>query len=252
MSKLKDNQLRNHFQTPKITKLIKNSTLNSKCTGCNKSVNNKLKSLPCSVCKSLIHKKCSYVTNTTILDIDRSWICPYCFNSAMPFSNEPNEVLDDIFHQKKANEQNKKTSLTENITKSFKMLEIPELSNTNCDYFDDTTFKAIKDEIKPEFTILHTNINSISAHNDDLSILINETKCHFDIICLSETHHSKKNNHLFNPSNVHGYQKYYGSTRKSGSGFFISDKINYVPRNDLNKHFYNDKEKFEACWIKNN
>ena len=57
---------------------------------------------------------------------------------------------------------------------------------------------------------------------------------------------------MFAPKNLLGYQKYVGqegTTTKSGCGFYISDSITFIPRNDLDKHFYNQINEFSCKWI---
>ena len=36
---------------------------------------------------------------------------------------------------------------------------------------------------------------------------------------------------------------------KSGCGFYISDDINYIPRKDLDTHFYNQTNEYSCKWI---
>ena len=72
----------------------------------------------------------------------------------------------------------------------------------------------------------------------------------FYIISLTETWNPEKK--TIDSNRLIGYQKYVsqpGTTMKSGSGFYISDNINFIPRKDLDKHFYNQCNEFSRKWI---
>ena len=92
--------------------------------------------------------------------------------------------------------------------------------------------------------LFHTNICSIQGNFDKLELLldeINDVHC-FDIISLTETWNPQSKEHLFHSKSLTGYQKYIGqqgTTMKSGCGFYISNNITFVPRRDLDTHFYN-------------
>lgn len=67
-----------------------------------------------------------------------------------------------------------------------------------------------------------------------------------------ETHISKERTQLFNPPSLHGYQSYIGmlgTTRNSGCGFYISNKVSFLPRFDLDTHYNGPDAEFEAMWI---
>ena len=57
---------------------------------------------------------------------------------------------------------------------------------------------------------------------------------------------------MFSPKNLTGYQKYigqHGTTTKSGCGFYISNNITFIPRKDLDTHFYNQINEYSCKWI---
>ena len=58
---------------------------------------------------------------------------------------------------------------------------------------------------KIDFSIMHTNIQSIKCNGEKLECLLNSMNGKFDIIALSETWHCEKNKHLFNPIKLDGY-----------------------------------------------
>ena len=125
-------------------------------------------------------------------------------------------------------------------------------NNINFNYYDTNTFnELVTNEISNKnFSIFHSNISSLNGNFEKLELLLNRLAIKFDIISLTETWNPEKktidSNHLI------GYQKYVsqpGTTMKSGSGFYISDNINFIPRKDLDKHFYNQCNEFSCKWI---
>ena len=52
---------------------------------------------------------------------------------------------------------------------------------------------------------------------------------------------------------LHGYQNYVGTSSKGmkgGCGFFVSNELSFIPREDLNICHSNNNSEFEANWIK--
>ena len=104
---------------------------------------------------------------------------------------------------------------------------------------------------KKNFSLFHTNIQSLNCNFGKLEYLLYSLDFNFDLICLTETWNPKfKTN--FSPGVLLGYQPYYGSpgkTIKSGCGFYISEKLNILPRTDLDVSFSDDHEEFQTTWI---
>ncbi len=104
----------------------------------------------------------------------------------------------------------------------------------------------------PLFSLLHTNICSLNKNLENLELLTTSLGHKFDVIALSETWLTKKNESTINNLSLSGYQKYHGTLGKSlkgGCGFFVSEDVCFTPRTDLDiSHSDNDCE-FEANWI---
>lgn len=62
----------------------------------------------------------------------------------------------------------------------------------SCDYYSILKRKKIKMN-EQDFSILHLNISSLSAHIDNLQTFLKTTKVTFDVICISESRLSTKN-----------------------------------------------------------
>ena len=85
-----------------------------------------------------------------------------------------------------------------------------------------------------------------------MEILLESLPIQFDILSLTETWHSKTKLHLFEAGLLCGYRSYIGqagTSLKSGCGFYISNHLKFVPRKDLDVHFCNENNEFEAKWV---
>ena len=104
------------------------------------------------------------------------------------------------------------------------------------------------------FSLLHTNISSLSGNFDKLELLLTQIDHKFNIISVTETWDNTSSNKNLGQLCMDGYNKFIGqkgTTLKSGCGFFISTKVNFIPRKDLDKHLYiyNQTNEFECKWI---
>ena len=260
-SSLTENQFnviyQNKFQE-KIQKIKNQNSFLENCSVCTKKVRKKQKSIPCSCCKSLIHINCSNKANliTSYFDI-LTWFCPSCIGKALPFMEIDDHDLNKLQNQKHESIVTKLQ--TNELTKIFnfneKINEENELNTINCNYYDIDEFKTLVQQqvSNDNFSILHTNISSIQGNFEKLELLLNQINMHkFDVISLTETWNPDSKKHLFIQKSLSGYQQYIGqsgTTMKSGCGFYISNDINYIPRTDLDTHFYNQANEFSCKWI---
>ena len=250
---------------PKI-KGIKFHKFDSCCSVCTKKVHNHQSSYPCNMCKSLIHKKCTSHNNS-------DWMCANCatnlpFNDTDAFDLLPYITFNSNYDCacKHKNQVSSQDNLVQEYTDILK--SVPNFFSENGDLDEDTTtqpidfkFYDIHDFHKRKanltlnennnLSILHTNIQSLNCNFDKLEILINSLDYHFDILALTETWNglNRKN---FSPGVLNDYQNYYGTngtTLKSGCGFYISEKLNYIPRKDLQIQFHSEEEEFQTSWI---
>ena len=61
----------------------------------------------------------------------------------------------------------------------------------NSKYYDVSTFPQIKKMTK-SFSLFHSNLRSLSAHFDELQLLLTALKSQFDVIGISETREQSK------------------------------------------------------------
>ena len=261
-SSLSQNKFSTLYQTKlesEILRIKSSDVFSEVCPVCTKNVQERHKFIPCSSCKCLIHTNCSNKADLTLSSHDVcTWICPLCIKEVFPFM----ELNDFEFGKQQSCSTNTAMSKAciDHLNKTSEFYNLMEneyeISTVNCNYYDQNEFtKLIHQQIsKDNFSVFHTNISSIQGNFDKLELLINQLgdTFSFDIISLTETWNPSSKNHLFNPKNLSGYQKYIGqsgTSLKSGCGFYISNDINYIPRKDLDTHFYNQTNEYSCKWI---
>ena len=103
------------------------------------------------------------------------------------------------------------------------------------------------------FSLMHTNISSLTGNFDKLERLITDLDFCFDIIACTETWNPEDKKHLFTPGTLEGYHKYEGitgSSMKGGCGMYTKESVSYIPRPDLEtRQKDGHKYEFEAKWI---
>ena len=85
-----------------------------------------------------------------------------------------------------------------------------------------------------------------------LEILTISPQHKFDIIALSETWKTENNELHSKNLTLDGYQNYIGTSGKSmigGFGFFISNELSSISRENLNIFHSDNNSEFEANWI---
>ena len=242
-----------------VTSFIQNCGFQNKCSNCSKKIQNKYNSFPCITCRSFIHKKCAPKFQKDFLTLSelKNWNCPNCYHEMYPFSDIDNHELENAG----ANKSDNLTHISpENLKEKFNLDSIRESfspdpdSIINCDYYDTESLLKLKNtEIsKKNMAILHTNISSLNANFEKLETLLSILEDTFSIISLTETWNPKTTNDKFNDKILPGFAKFNGlagTTTKSGCGFYIAENINTIPREDLDKHFYNGINEFECKWL---
>ncbi len=106
--------------------------------------------------------------------------------------------------------------------------------------------------IKNDFSIIHTNICSLLKHSEDIDQLLVSLDHRFNVIALTETWHSSKNDKAIKDIVLDGYQPYHGtqgSTLKGGCGFSVTESLKFKPRTEFDTQVENINSEFEASWI---
>ena len=283
---LDNNKLKTLFQH-KISKKLtqnqnpvrKNNIKTSICSVCDKQNKIISKSVPCYNCFSPIHKKCSQLKATEVLDLFKrktEWECPFCMQQKFPFHLVNDKVLVKesfnsnfnckckttsdyclgnskyIFKYKK-DCTNKDTSFANTVDINDQILNDFTI-NPNFKYYQNHEFHKLTKNLNSQnnFSVFHTNICSLQGNFDNLQILTTNLDFKFDVIAVSETWTPESRNNTWKPDTLEGYQNFCGvkgKTLKSGCGFFIKNEIKYKIRNDLNISFADDENEFQFFWI---
>ena len=112
----------------------------------------------------------------------------------------------------------------------------------------------MKIDKRNSFSVLHTNICSLSANLENLEKLLRNLDHVFDIKGVSETWTSENNTNKNTRNNqtIPGYQEFCvtkDSSLKSGCGLFVKEGLHFKERIDLSVKSINDQNKFQSCWI---
>ena len=274
-TKLKNLATINNNHTPESIKT--KDSYNKCCTVCEKPVTRL--GLPCSSCKSLIHSKCSNITDVknNFHHFKGKWECPACHNHKYPFTQIDNKTLiDDIpFNSNLDNTSRFKPEI--NIDEKLKLVlsyaqktswhsythasekenfsnddDIFENYKPDFEYYGIDTFRKQKNTWKNEFGVFHTNICSLQANIENLEDLLSDLQYEFNVIALTETWNPEKSKDRFTAKQIQGYHEYYGvtgSSSKGGCGFYVKENLSPIPRTDLNFKISETGQETESCWI---
>ena len=113
---------------------------------------------------------------------------------------------------------------------------------------------AMKIDKRNSFSVLHTNICSLSANLENLEKLLTNLDHVFDIKGVSETWTSENNTNknTMNNHTIPGYQEFCvtkGSSLKSGCGLFVKEGLHFKERINLSVKLINDQNECQSCWI---
>ena len=248
------------------------------CPICYKRVNNIEKAAPCYHCRCYIHRKCSFLSDKELSNlgiIRQQWFCVNCANNIFPFnSTNSHDILSDSFNSNELCNDASKDLTDYNCLENITELKLDKLNlnhfHPNADndidqnlnftidfkYYITHKFHKLSRNFNSNhllfFGLMHTNICSLNKNFNNLEILTTSLQHKFDIIALSETRITTNND--LNSKNIalNGYQQYVGTSGKSmkwGCGFFISNELSFIPREDLNICYSNNNSEFEANWI---
>ena len=128
---------------------------------------------------------------------------------------------------------------------------------TNFDYFQTHDFHKLLKKVKnsskkSEFSIFHSNIQSLQNKLDKIHILLADLGHTFDIIALSETWTDTSEKKSSAIGQLEGYGKFVftpGSSLKGGCGFFIKNGLKYLERKELDIAVADDINEFQAKWV---
>ena len=218
---------------------------------------------PCAVCDRNVNKDAIYCTNCL------HWVHRKCNGTSKQEYDRPSEEADDVpfycllctielnsqifpltyLDNSELQELNgvdllSQLSLLVPYEIRSKLVNMPSLSDFDMDenlintvnskYYDITELKNVQ-KTNESFSIFHTNLRSLSAHLDELHLLLCSSKMTFDVIGISETKEQVGKGFLTNV-NLKGYAFYSQPSNSSagGAGLYIRANLNYSIREDLN------------------
>ena len=123
----------------------------------------------------------------------------------------------------------------------------PTIKNSQCKYYSAEDFCSKSFDTNKYFSIFHLNIHSLQYHKNDLDTLLDLLKVKFDIIAISETK-LLKDVAPVQDIDLPNYEKEYTPTEasKGGTLLYISNKLNYKPRKDLEVY---EPKKLESTFV---
>ena len=127
----------------------------------------------------------------------------------------------------------------------------PNIKNSSCRYYSVDDFCSKNYKANQLFSIFHLNIASLQFYKNDLDILLDALKFQFDIIAISESRLKKDVDpvHDISLPNYH-IEDTRTEASKGGTLLYISDKLNYKPRKDLEIYrFIDSKRKKYDHWL---
>ena len=232
------------------------------CAKCEKAVAKNHRAIQCDICNQWVHIRCNGISEKkyeTLKDDPDPFICIVCITSTLPFSQENDESLY-LTMVKGLNINANLESININLDKQEKDLikhisnlilqnsNDPEMENADvCRYYNTEKFCKAKFQKKNNFSILHLNIDSLQFHIEDLKLMLKLLNFEFDIISITETR-LRKNIHPTTDVNLQNYQYEHTPTeaKKGGTLIYISNKLSYKPRKDLEIY---DPTRVESTFI---
>ena len=116
----------------------------------------------------------------------------------------------------------------------------------SCSYYSCEDFIKAKFESQKNFSILHINIHSIQRHIEELRIVLDAIKYQFDVIAISESKLKGESQIDISLFGFHTPYCKYTEAEKGGTVLYVSEKLNFKPRKDL--EIYVSKE-LESSFI---
>ena len=233
------------------------------CSICQKNVRGNAKAVCCDLCDQWVHINCNFITPKIydeLMDPENndSFYCNKCINKELPFGLQTDETFNQtniLGLNNESNLENLTFKLSKNEKKSINhisnlILENNDPNNENsnfCNYYTIDKFVSKNFDKTQYFSVFHLNAHSLQYHKNDIDTLLDSLKFQFDIIAISETKLQKGINpvHDINIPNYH-YQHTPTEANKGGTLLYISDRLNYKPRKDLEIYH---KKKIESTFI---
>ena len=223
------------------------STFNDRtipCGVCKLEVSDNDDSVQCDLCDRWNYISCVEINKRKYEQLKKDllpWYCSACM-SEISFSQINNKEFKNLLYPKSTLQQPPQTIKKSNkkikdLMARFKQvtdLLDPSENLTSCDYYDVNGISKLGIN-EYDLSVIHLNISSLLLHIKELKLFLSFFKCKFDIISISESKITKSNT-LTTNIDIPGYNIEHTPTESKAGGclLYISDKIPYKLRNDLN------------------
>ena len=226
------------------------------CGICHKNISYNQKAILCNNCNFYVHLKCNGISASEYKELEKepddvSWFCKTCTTEMFPFGPLENDELLGLYNFDLPSFVDSAPSfeIISNLT------NLPNLSDYDIDehvpqnidsrYFTLPELSSLQLS-SSDFSILHTNIRSLSLHHDELVSLSTHTNLNLDVIGVSEMWHSK-DNPISSNVDIPGYKFYETSSlsQNGGVGLYVKTTLTSNPRIELDSST-ND---FETVWV---
>ena len=195
------------------------------CSVCYHKLNRPLKRIPCTTCKSLVHRKCRRLKISEITEVLKTkekienWECPSCKKAKFPFCDLDNLVIEkEVFNSHFPYKCSRDTNFTtergkftfiykpseENGDKKTNLSKINEFLDEHVlipsfEYYQTHDFHKFSAKTTKEktFSLMHTNICSLNANIKHLDNLLDQLDFSFHLLAVSETW-TAKSDHVKN------------------------------------------------------
>ena len=228
------------------------------CAVCDRNINKDV--IYCTNCLHWVNRKCNGTSKQEYdrLSEEADDVPFYCLLCTIELNSQifPLTYLDNSELQElNAVDLLSQLSLLVPYEIRSKLVNMPSLSDFDMDenlintvnskYYDITKLKNVQTP-NESFSIFHTNLRSLSAHLDELYLLLCSSKMTFDVIGISETR-EQVGKCFFNNVNLTGYAFYSQPSNSSagGAGLYIRANLNYSIREDLNLL----EDELECIWV---
>ena len=171
---------------------------------------------------------------------NEKWFCSKCTSEILPFGIKFSPTC--LINTSRPLELQSFLTKIGSATDGFD--DISDADNTsgiNCKYYNINEFSKCNFKSK-NLSFFHLNIGSLSLHYDELKLLYEQLGLNFGVIGITETKFSSNSNppqcQLENYDMIHTPS----DSEKGGALLYLSNKLQYTRRSDLDKIVYKSKE----------
>ena len=240
------------------------------CIICQKNWKRGQNAIKCSSCNNMFHTPSKNNRGCSLLTLDEykylknknNWICHMCTSNDFPFNNLSNNELffknnfslQSVCKLNLIPDEHLQTLIDECTLMDLDNLynnsvdDIELYNNINSKYYLMQELNKLNCDPLSTLGICHTNIASLSKHIDELRLTLSLIKKQFQIIGITEHKIQKDCDPIVN-IDLEGYKPFiFDPTESShgGTGFFISNSLSHMKRDDLK---FNSCGDFESTFL---